>query len=108
MFEDYYSPPLYLDLYNFGNGAQDDIFENSVVTTLPHYSSTGRSTASPIPNILNTQLTSIHTTPSSSPTCAPESMNTSPTHEPNSLQNHSSGHHKHKYALGGSCRARHK
>src|SRR5947208_2892622 len=26
MFEGYYSPPLYLDLYNFGNGAQNDIF----------------------------------------------------------------------------------
>jgi hypothetical protein len=109
MFEGYYSPPLYLDLYNFGDGAQDDIFENGVVTTLPNYSSTGRPAASPVPSILNVQATSIHTTPSSFPTSAPDSVNpTSPTHGHNSSQNHSSSPHKHKHTLGGSCRARHK
>ncbi|KZT20429.1 hypothetical protein NEOLEDRAFT_1140693 [Neolentinus lepideus HHB14362 ss-1] len=29
MFEGYYSPPFYNDLYNFKDGAQDDIFEDS-------------------------------------------------------------------------------
>ena len=33
MFEGYYSPPVYKDLYNFGDGAQNDIFEDSIVTT---------------------------------------------------------------------------
>jgi len=32
MHEGTYSPPLYLDLYNFHDGAQNDIFENSTVT----------------------------------------------------------------------------
>ena len=31
MFEGYYSPPLYQDLYNFLDGAQNDIFEGSDV-----------------------------------------------------------------------------
>ena len=29
MFEGTYSPPFYLDLYNFKDGAQDDIFADS-------------------------------------------------------------------------------
>jgi hypothetical protein len=29
MFEGTYAPPFYLDLYNFRDGAQDDIFEDS-------------------------------------------------------------------------------
>jgi len=29
MFEGTYSPPFYLDLYNFKDGAQDDIFSDS-------------------------------------------------------------------------------
>src|SRR5262245_34808232 len=29
MFEDTYAPPFYTDLYNFKDGAQDDIFEDS-------------------------------------------------------------------------------
>ena len=29
MFEDTYAPPVYLDLYNFKDGAQDDIFLDS-------------------------------------------------------------------------------
>ncbi len=29
MFEGTYTPPLYLDLYNFHDGAQKDIFENT-------------------------------------------------------------------------------
>lgn len=31
MFEGSYSPPVYNDLYNFLNGAQDDIFQDSYV-----------------------------------------------------------------------------
>jgi len=29
MLEGTYTPPLYLDLYNFHDGAQNDIFENT-------------------------------------------------------------------------------
>ena len=107
MFEGYYSPPLYLDLYNFGNGAQNDIFEKGFVTTpLPH-SSTDRFTASPVRDIL--AATFIHTTPSFSPTSAPDSVNTPPVHKPSSSQNHSSSSlRKLKHTFGGSCRARHK
>lgn len=32
MFEDTYAPPFYLDLYNFKDGAQDDIFADSYAT----------------------------------------------------------------------------
>ncbi|CAL1716080.1 unnamed protein product [Somion occarium] len=35
MFEGTYSPPFYLDLYNFKDGAQDDIFEDSYPGGLP-------------------------------------------------------------------------
>ena len=42
MFEGYYSPPLYQDLYNFRNGAQNDIFEDSVIATPPPPSSAAR------------------------------------------------------------------
>ncbi|KAF7977165.1 hypothetical protein HWV62_4595 [Athelia sp. TMB] len=35
MFEDAFHPPFYLDLYNFLDGAQNDIFVDSYVGTLP-------------------------------------------------------------------------
>ena len=35
MFEGTYSPPFYLDLYNFKDGAQNDIFQNSYPNGLP-------------------------------------------------------------------------
>ena len=35
MFEDPFHPPFYLDLYNFLDGAQNDIFVDSYVGTLP-------------------------------------------------------------------------
>jgi hypothetical protein len=48
VFEGYYPPPYYLDLYNFQNGAQNDIFEGDVITTpLPPSPSTPSSTSSP-------------------------------------------------------------
>ena len=34
MLEGTYTPPLYLDLYNFHDGAQNDIFENTTDTSL--------------------------------------------------------------------------
>jgi hypothetical protein len=34
MLEGTYTPPLYLDLYNFHDGAQNDIFENTTDTGL--------------------------------------------------------------------------
>src|SRR6266851_6426476 len=52
MFEGYYSPPYYLDLYNFQNGAQNDIFEGDVITTpLPPSPSIASSTSSPAPGV---------------------------------------------------------
>jgi hypothetical protein len=39
MFEGYYSPPLLNDLYNFRDGAQNDIFEGDYNTTTPTPSS---------------------------------------------------------------------
>lgn len=35
MFEGTYSPPFYLDLYNFKNGSQDDIFLDSYASIPP-------------------------------------------------------------------------
>ena len=35
MFEDYYGPPFYTDLYNFKDGAQDDIFVDSYAEIPP-------------------------------------------------------------------------
>jgi len=35
MFEDTYAPPVYLDLYNFKDGAQDDIFSDSYTSIPP-------------------------------------------------------------------------
>ena len=34
MFEGTYSPPFYTDLYNFKDGAQNDIFQNAYVSSL--------------------------------------------------------------------------
>jgi hypothetical protein len=34
MLEGTYTPPLYLDLYNFHDGPQNDIFENTTDTGL--------------------------------------------------------------------------
>ncbi|KAI0792794.1 hypothetical protein C8Q75DRAFT_804519 [Abortiporus biennis] len=47
MFEGTYSPPFYLDLYNFKDGAQDDIFEDSYPNGLP--SPSPNATAVPTP-----------------------------------------------------------
>ena len=35
MFEDAFAPPIYTDLYNFRDGAQDDIFEDSYPDGIP-------------------------------------------------------------------------
>ena len=35
MFEGTYSPPFYLDLYNFKDGSQDDIFSDSYTSIPP-------------------------------------------------------------------------
>lgn len=44
MFEDTYGPPFYTDLYNFLDGAQDDIFQDSYVLPMP------------VPNLDQTEL----------------------------------------------------
>ena len=47
MFEGTYSPPFYLDLYNFKNGSQDDIFQDSY-TSIPPPSPTQKEVPTPI------------------------------------------------------------
>ena len=126
MFEGYYSPPLYQDLYNFVQGAQNDIFVDSVVK---NSSSLGQSGASSTPTIVDVKATTgtpvPTTSPSSSPSPAsayqssPNEMNPSPapasasqsspnemnpsqapahTSEPKPSQSHGSyDHHKHKH-----------
>ncbi|KAF9790725.1 hypothetical protein BJ322DRAFT_409872 [Thelephora terrestris] len=47
MFEGTYSPPFYLDLYNFKNGSQDDIFVDSY-TSIPPPSPTQTEVPTPI------------------------------------------------------------
>jgi hypothetical protein len=55
MLEGTYTPPLYLDLYNFHDGAQHDIYEN---TTDTHPSSTLPASASGPVNNMAATLTS--------------------------------------------------
>ena len=47
MYEGTYAPPFYLDLYNFKDGAQDDIFLDSY-TYIPTPSETQREVPTPI------------------------------------------------------------
>ena len=47
MFEGTYSPPFYLDLYNFKDGAQEDIFVDSY-SSIPPPSPTQREVPTPI------------------------------------------------------------
>jgi hypothetical protein len=47
MFEGTYSPPFYLDLYNFKDGAQEDIFLDSY-TSIPPPSPTQREVPTPV------------------------------------------------------------
>ena len=100
MFEGYYSPPLYQDLYNFRDGAQNDIFVDSVVTTpLPPPS---QSTPSHAPTIVDAKVAPVHnTTPSSSPTPPPpfhpqpNEVNPPPVHTSKPPQGDTcSNHHK--------------
>ena len=51
MFEGTYSPPFYTDLYNFKDGAQNDIFQDSYPQGLPPPSP--NSTFVPTPNLGN-------------------------------------------------------
>jgi len=104
MFEGYYSPPLYQDLYNFVQGAQNDIFVDAVVTT-PLPSSTHTPAAlENTPAIVDAvkPTTPVPTTsPSPSPS-SPSSPNEkspspAPTSEPKPSQGPDSHHHKHKH-----------
>ncbi|KAH8100776.1 hypothetical protein BXZ70DRAFT_1064400 [Cristinia sonorae] len=66
VFEDQYAPPFYLDLYNFKDGAQDDIFQNSYPGGLP--SPSPNSTFVPTPVIFGAAASAtIDSGPSSSP-----------------------------------------
>jgi hypothetical protein len=52
MFEDTYAPPVYLDLYNFGDGAQDDIFLDSyayIPTPNPNQDEVPTPVSQPVP-----------------------------------------------------------
>ncbi|KAI0775035.1 hypothetical protein BD413DRAFT_603061 [Trametes elegans] len=77
MFEGTYAPPFYLDLYNFKDGAQDDIFVDSYPDGLPPPSP--NSTFVPTPNLggspSQTQASASATQPSSNET-APNSAST--------------------------------
>ncbi|TCD64054.1 hypothetical protein EIP91_004603 [Steccherinum ochraceum] len=55
MFEGTYSPPFYLDLYNFKDGAQNDIFENSYPSGIPPPSA--NSTVVPTPVLFGASAT---------------------------------------------------
>ncbi|KAI0366278.1 hypothetical protein BV20DRAFT_657963 [Pilatotrama ljubarskyi] len=64
-FEDYYAPPFYNDLYNFYDGAQDDIFEDSYPDGIPDPSPS--QTVIPTPaNVAGPTATSAHSSASSS------------------------------------------
>jgi hypothetical protein len=63
MFEGYYSPPFYTDLYNFRDGAQDDIFVDSY-TEIPPPSP--NSTVVPTP-VSQTSISSLPTTVTNTP-----------------------------------------
>ncbi|KIP08019.1 hypothetical protein PHLGIDRAFT_117567 [Phlebiopsis gigantea 11061_1 CR5-6] len=72
MFEGYYSPPFYTDLYNFEDGAQDDIFLDSyTITPSPGANST-------IVPTLNSQPTGVSSSPRPSQTSSPVPPLTSP------------------------------
>lgn len=58
MFEGYYSPPFYTDLYNFRDGAQNDIFVDSYAEIPPP---SPNSTVVPTP-LAHTSVTSPSTT----------------------------------------------
>ena len=101
MFEGYYDPPTYRDMYHFLDGAQNDIFEDSVVTT-PLPSSTGA-----MPLSSNTTSTQgvhdgpVNTPPSVDSTSAPGTEPTSPVHTPTPVPSpahsgSSSSHHQHR------------
>ena len=55
MFEGTYSPPFYLDLYNFKDGAQEDIFSDSY-TYIPPPSETQREIPIPVHHMVPQQI----------------------------------------------------
>ncbi|EKM57794.1 uncharacterized protein PHACADRAFT_251644 [Phanerochaete carnosa HHB-10118-sp] len=68
MFEGTYSPPRYLDMYNFPDGAQFDIFENSYPNGIPPPGP--NSTVVPTPVPFNTAAPSATSAPSLSSTAS--------------------------------------
>jgi len=109
MFEDYYDPPVYQDKYNFLDGAQNDIFVDSNVTTPLPPSSASQSISSHAPTVVDAKVTAVPTTSaSSSPSVAtthqspPNEMSPSPAHASESKPSQSDArasschHHKHK------------
>jgi len=97
MFEGYYSPPYYLDLYNFQNGAQNDIFEGDVITTpLPPSPSTASSTSSPAPGVAHARAAYADSSPH-------DGEGTYPLHTPKSLPGYSRHYHKHEHTSGDPC-----
>jgi hypothetical protein len=64
MFEGTYSPPFYLDLYNFRNGSQDDIFLDSY-TSIPPPSPTQRQIPTPVNHTLQHSSQSSQPSPTS-------------------------------------------
>ncbi|KAF9810031.1 hypothetical protein IEO21_07149 [Rhodonia placenta] len=68
MFEGTYAPPFYNDLYNFLDGAQEDIFADSYPNGLP--SPSPNSTVVPSPNLYDVAATSTPFAPSITPVLA--------------------------------------
>lgn len=93
MFEDAFAPPFYTDLYNFKDGAQDDIFLDSYAEIPPP---SPDSTAVPTPIHHSTGASSGIT--SSSPNAASSSVDASPGSCPNTDDSRT-GNSKTWYAL---------
>ncbi|KAI0833684.1 hypothetical protein BC628DRAFT_1307799 [Trametes gibbosa] len=73
MFEDYIAPPFYNDLYNFRDGAQDDIFQDSYPKGLPVPSPEQTIIPTPVNAAIAPAATSGRSSQSSSPSAAPSS-----------------------------------
>ncbi|KAI0648926.1 hypothetical protein C8Q79DRAFT_905062 [Trametes meyenii] len=67
MFEDYYAPPFYNDLYNFRDGAQDDIFEDSYPDGIPQPSPEQTIVPTPVNEAAATPTSTISSTSTSGP-----------------------------------------
>ena len=91
MNEGTYSPPAYKDLYNFRDGPQDDIFENSYdsipvpspnQTAIPQLKNSPANSGVPVLPSSSSVFSSTVTPPAVSPSTSPCSLGSSPTPNP--------------------------